>query len=198
MRIKRVYNLTQPELEDIVNLHLEMLHDSFLNNLGKNFLRIVYSDLGKNKKNIFLVLKKQDNVIGYLVATKDSASFTPDIIKSKFPELSFEILKASVKKPLLILKIAKWLAIPKLKEDHPAELLFIAIDKKEQLKGYGTKLISQLYKDLKNDKVEFLKVGTKSDNPYSNAFYKKLNFKFLQKKIIFDDDFNYYLSPKIF
>ena len=196
MKIKRIHNLTPAELNQIINLHYSNLDESFLNNFGKKFLQICYHVIIKGKNNICLVLKDHSKIIGFLIATLDGQKFNNEVISQCFLLLSWEIIKASLRKPQLIIKLISW----KIKKTIPTkikpEILFIVVNPKFQGIGLGTKLIKTLGKELSANNILQYRVGTKTDNLLSHSFYRKLGFRLAYKDNFFGDNFNYYYSPK--
>jgi ribosomal protein S18 acetylase RimI-like enzyme len=197
MQIQRVRDLTPQELSQIYLIHRNILKESFLNNFGQDFLKIVYQYLPKSRNNIFLILKSSDRVVGFGVATKNS-NFVSEVIQNNFFTLTIAVAKAVLINAGLLFKITPWLFQSKKTEKFPSELLFLAIDKDYQGQGYGTEFIKKFYEEFRKEKIKYFKVGTKSNNPKSNEFYKKLKFSFLAEIEIFGDNFNYYLSPKTY
>lgn len=195
MHIKRVKKLSPSELNQIVKFHSEILTESFLNNFGPNFLKIAYQTIIPSNNNICLIITENQTINGFSVATLDGGKFNSEVINQSFLSLSWQILKSSIKNPNLLIKIINW----KLKTPHPykikPELQFIAVDPRLQGQGWGTKLIKQTSTEFKNNGISSFRVGTKSSNPQSNSFYKKLGFKSYYQDNFFGDDFNYYLSP---
>jgi ribosomal protein S18 acetylase RimI-like enzyme len=196
MQILRAQKLNPSELEQVVNLHYKVLDESFLNNFGKNFLRIAYRTNVSSKNNIVILVKKNDEVIGYLVATIDGDKFNQEIINKNFLALSWEIFKASLTNPKLALKVIKWKFKPPHENKIKPELQFIAIDPNNQGKGLGTKMLKMLNQEFRSQGIKQYRVGTKAQNKLSNAFYQKLGFKPFYQVELFGDRFNYYLSPK--
>ena len=197
MRILKVQKLSQSELERIVNLHYKILDESFLNNFGKNFLKVVYLTIVPSKTNITILTKEGENVIGFLVATKNGDEFNQEVIQKNFLKLSWEILKSSFLRPSLITRVIQWKFKPAHQNKIKPELQFIAIDPRYQGQGIGTKMLKMLSQEFKKDGINQYRVGTKAQNELSNAFYQKLGFKEFYKNSFFGDDFNYYLSPSI-
>ena len=195
MDIQRVYKLSQHELNQIVDLHTNFLQESFLNNLGKEFLKISYVSIIKNK-NFFFILRDKKQIIGFLVATKDSSKFSEIVIKENFLILLKAILKTCFYKPLVIYKLIAWFLFPpkSFKMIKP-ELQFFVIHPNFQRNGWGKKMVCKLQNEFKNANIMKYKVGTKANNPSSNNFYKKMNFTILGSELAFGDKFNYYQSP---
>jgi ribosomal protein S18 acetylase RimI-like enzyme len=194
MQLLKTNKLKQSELKQIVDIHLKELNESFLNNFGSNFLEVIYPAIFFNKNNICLLVLDKESVVGFLVATKDGDRFNQDLIKEKFYLLSKEIIRSSIKNPLLLVEIVKWKMRPPNDNKIKPELQFIAIKKDYQNKGLGKKLITELNKEFRKAGIKEYRVGTKADNLNSNRFYQHLGFKDFYKDDFFGDKFNYYLA----
>lgn len=191
MQIQQIQKLSPSELQQIVELHYQVLDQSVLNKFGKTFLTLIYPAIAENNNNIFLLAKQDDQILGFLVATLNVSNFYQGIIKDKFFPLSFEVLKSFIKYPKTVLEVIFWLLFPQSKQNH-AELQFIAVSPQNQSRGLGTRLIELLNNTFEKKVIEKYVVGTKAYNIRSNNFYKKLGFKFLNSKKILGDNFNYY------
>ena len=194
MQIIKINTFKDYQLKKIIDLHFT---ESVLNLFGKKFLEIVYSNIPSNKNNIVLLAEdNKGNILGYLVATKDSVSFFKKIVSRNFLQLSIQVLLASLTNPNL-LSLALSLFGRKRSFYIRAELQFIAVDRNHQGKGIGTKLLKRLHFEFKKNKISVYRVGTKSSNKKSNQFYLKNNFKYVYRAKVFNDYHNFYLSPFI-
>lgn len=194
MRIKFTRELNNSQLSRISKLHYKVLKESFINNFGKNFIKISYKALVKNPQNLVFILEEKGEIYGFMVATLDDAKFTQRVIISYPFALFGEILK-SIHKPFLLIKLLSWFFSLTGPSKGSPELKFIAIDPSLQRKGWGKKFILRLKREFKKRGIHRYKVETKAGNKYSNNFYKKQNFTYLYSKTIFGDKFNFYLSP---
>ncbi len=197
MKPRKVHNLNPQELNQIVNLHLEVLPESFINNFGKNFLRSAYDTMAKDPNNIFLLLKQDEQVIGFLVAAKDGGKFTRNVVLKLPFQTIRNIFIQSLRQPLLVLLLIRWLITSighkfRIKTD----LKYIAIQPGYQGRGLGSRLIKQLEQVLIKSQIGQFLVGTKAANLLSNRFYRKLDFEKIGERKFFDDSYIFYLSPK--
>ncbi len=197
MQLIRAQNLNKSELNDVVNLHVNALKESTLNQFGENFLKAIYEVMLKDKDCVFLVIKKDKKIIGYAVATKNTPKMYHKIIKSKFLVLIWEGLKRMIINPKLLPKVLDYFFEKHPKPVSQAELQFIAINSKYQGRGLGTRLISELDRQFRKMGISAYKVGTWASNKQSNSFYKKLKFNFFYPDKILGEEFNFYLSKKL-
>ena len=143
MQIQKKQQLNQQELNDSVKLHYEILNESFLNNFGKEFLKISYKTIVESENNICLFLTNGEEVVGILIATKDGDRFNEEVIRKNFFLMILQIIISSLKNPLLLIKLIQWRLKPSHKNKIKPELQFFAIDKKFQGQGWGKKLIKK-------------------------------------------------------
>lgn len=195
MQIRKIYQYNQQEIDNLVNLHWQTLKESTLNKFGKRFLIIVYKSISLDANQILLVIENQGQIVGLAVATPNIKRLYNQIINKNFFPLFFEVIKHSLSTPSLIIKTGKWLLAHSARDNCPAELLFIAVDKNYQGQGLGSKLIKKIIAEFHRNKIHQFKVGTWANNNLSNRFYVKLGFKFLYQKNVLGQIFNYYLSP---
>lgn len=197
MKIAITKKLTINEIKQIADIHERILDESVLNHFGKKFLSILYQKIIKNKNNIVITLKKNKELVGFLVATTDSKNFYKDIITKGFWKLSYEIIKKTISNRKLFLETLIWSFLKSKKSKQPACLMFIAIDNQYQGAGFGSKMVDFLNKEFKKRNIFQYRVGTKANNKKSNGFYKKLKFVRLKPEFILGEKNNYYLSPVI-
>ncbi len=205
MQIKRVYDLTPKELDQVVNLHKSTLKNSFINNFGNQFLRLSYKSIVTDKTNITLLLKNHNYVVGFLVATTDDEKFSRNVIIKNPLQMTKEILKYSIIKPILMINLIRWIFdinIYQINQRFSSnnkipELKYISINPNFQNRGWGTKLITELNFEFKKLNIYYYRVATQASNIKSNHFYERLNFKYLSTYRVFNEDLKYYLSPQL-
>lgn len=198
MQISQTHQLNHSELNQLVKLHTSQLHESFLNNLGSHFLYILYKTIIESDNTIFLIAKNEDIIIGYAAATKNNSIFQKEVIFKNIWKLTLIILKNVFIRPRVVYKIIQWSLTSSPNRIAPSELQFIAIDTPFQNQGIGSRFIEKLSNVYKMDGISKYCVGTKANNITSNNFYIKKGFKFVSRFQLFGDEFNYYISPKLF
>ncbi len=196
MEIKRINNSDPQIAEEIAKIHQSVLIDSFLNNFGLKFLKIIYENLLQSNDSITLVSEENGKITGFLVAVPDYSKFLKIATSKKKIRLLDTILMTLKWKPWLTYKII--FSLFKVSKENPhTELQFIAVVPEYQSQGIGTKLIDQLKKELTGLGIKKYLVGTKSSDELSNKFYQRLGFTKAYTKKYFGDELNYYLSPEI-
>ena len=195
MEIKLLTNPSDTEIEEIIQIHMKVLTESFLNNFGNKFLEIIYKNLSKSKNTIILIVKNE-KIDGFALATKNYSDFFADALAKKIIGVMLEVLKGIIKKPTITPKLLRSVPEMLFKKNEPhAELQFIAISPNLQGRGFGTLILNKLDEEFSKIGVNSYLVGTKEDNTLSNNFYKKNGFIFSHTKKFFGDTLNYYDSP---
>lgn len=195
MQLQQVRQLSQSELKQIVNLHSKVLSDSNLNKFGRIFLKLIYNTSARDKECLLLILKDNDNVVGFALTSRNSHYFYRQIIAQNRLKAYTLMVLGFLKNPALFLETVKWL-FQKDDSIYSAELIFLAIDPNYQRQGWGQKLVKETINILRKEKIQFL-VKTGFDVKQSNNFYKKNKFEYLYQKKVMGKNFNFYLSPKL-
>ncbi|WP_295722319.1 GNAT family N-acetyltransferase [uncultured Methanobrevibacter sp.] len=111
------------------------------------------------------VIYDNENIIGMLVAYNHENE----------PEFHFKSLK------LLIIAIMDNFVICNLKKDD-LYIAEIAIDEKQQSKGYGTKVINDVINYAKKNNYKRVILDADFRNPKAKALYERVGFKVYNKK----------------
>ena len=193
MEITRLNSTDSKAIEEISEIHLSVLTESFLNNFGLEFLKIIYENLLHSKNSILIVSRENSKITGYLLAVTDYSKFVEVAVSKKKFDLAKAVMRTLLNKPQLIYKLATSL-LKVSKEDPHAELQFIAILPECQGQGLGSKLMEELKMELEKIGIKQYHVGTKASNELSNRFYQKLGFPKAYTKNYFGDELNYYIS----
>ncbi len=196
MKIERIQKLNKQTLDEITDLHFKVLSESFINNFGREFVKISYIAILKNLKNIFFIATENGKFVGYLVATPNGEEFNKKVFLQSFWKLSWELLKSFTRNPFLILYLAHWFFLSLKRNDINPEIKYIAVNPKYQGKGVGTKLVNRLNIEFRKSSINQYKVGTKANSIGSNNFYQKLGFSYYDTKTFFGDKFNFYSYKK--
>lgn len=193
MEILRINSANKNYLDEIARIHISVLKESFLNNFGLIFLKIIYNNISKSQDTVLIVSIENKEITGYLLAVVDYSKFLKIAFSKNKMKLVSLILKSVLKKPDIILKIIP--SLFKVTNEKPhAELQFIAIKPEHQGKNIGTSLVEALNNEFAKQKINTYFVGTKSSDNLSNRFYQKLGFQLSYKKKYFGDELNYYRS----
>ena len=174
-------------LNDVSNLWLNSFNENFLSILGKKIITSYLSEFLKIKCNKGFILKKNNQIIAFVLYGDESKIINKILIKNSIYivlKLLKFLLLIDIKNILLFINIAFFNLILKLNPpslNALKELLIVVVDKKYHGKGYGQKLIKNSIKDKYFDKKTFIFVKTLSYTKQNIKFYKKLDFKYVTK-----------------
>ena len=174
-------------LNDVSNLWLNSFNENFLSILGKKIITSYLSEFLKIKCNKGFILKKNNQIIAFVLYGDESKIINKILIKNSIYivlKLLKFLISIDIKNILLFINIAFFNLILKLNPpslNALKELLIVVVDKKYHGKGYGQKLIKNSIKDKYFDKKTFIFVKTLSYTKQNIKFYKKLDFKYVTK-----------------
>lgn len=171
------------DIDNISDIHIGALNNDFLPQLGKGFLRELYSGLLEDEETICLVHKSSINkkkveISGFVVGSTNTREMFSKVYSKKKIKLFFAVIKRLITKPSLIFKVIETMRYPKKMDCSKleAELVIIAVNKDYQGQGIGRKLCHELNKWFRKKDIYEYKVTTYSDKN-ANKFYKKTGFK---------------------
>jgi ribosomal protein S18 acetylase RimI-like enzyme len=193
-RISLANKLSSRDIDKIAGLHKKLLWESILGEFGLLFLKELYLSISRDRESIIILAKNGNDVVGFLIATKNKYSFYSRIARNFSPILFLTALKSLILKPLLPFKFISWWFFSRKINLPKAELQFIAIDNQFQSLGLGSKMLKLLEKVYAKSHIDTFSVGTKSENKASNRFYIKKNFKLFYSGFVLGDKHNYYVS----
>lgn len=196
MEIKQI-NAVDPKIVDaIVSIHQNVLTDSFLNNFGIEFLKIIYTNLIQSSEIICLIAYEGNGIEGFALATKDYSFFLKSALSKNKLRAVYSMSTHVILRPAVVWKLM--LSLPEIlfSKDIPhAELQFIAITPKSQGKGLGSALMNKLKEKYRAEGLNEFYIGTKADNLLSNKFYQKIGCVKKYSRKYFGDKMNYYVYP---
>ena len=174
-------------LNSVSSLWLNSFNENFLSILGRKIIISYLSEFLKIKYNKGFVLKKNNQIIAFVLYGNESKIINKIFLKN-FIYIILSFLKffisIDIKNILLFINIAFFTLMLKLNPpvfSELKELLIVVVDKKHHGKGYGQKLIRNSLKDKYFKKNRFIFVKTLSYSKQNVKFYKKLNFKYNTK-----------------
>lgn len=188
-----IEDLRKNHISQVVDLHIEAFADSFLTQLSRDFLTILYEEFSRS--GFGYVFLENGNVAGFLAGIFSSADiFYRDIIKNNIFRLSILLLRSVIRNPILIKSILnrgtrlifkkKPFYIESLPEydqlihsrDVVASALTMSVSQKYRGRGIASQLWTHLLHDLPKKGVEAIIASVQSDNTITNKFYKKRGF----------------------
>ena len=179
--------LKKKDLKELVLIIRSENKSSILSKLNNKNLTIYINEVIEAKQlDLFIVSNKK--IIGYAITSNKPIYLTDNFIKYQYLFLINLILKLKILTilNLIFLKLnIDNLLISKQNRDifeNSLNLNLLAITKDYQSKGLGKKLMEYVIKNKKNKNNKYLSCET--DTKRALKFYKKkLNFKYLGKKI---------------
>ena len=161
------------EIGEIVNLHMENLKDGLLYVLGKEVLKIFYSEMFKDRNSFILAYYENGKIVGVAASTKDPEELSSKIRKKHFFGFVWTIILKSLENPILPLQILTSRYYSKIKP----ELMFLFVDKRHRGLGIGRELMRATAERFKNMKVKHYKITIVSSNLGGKKFYESIGFK---------------------
>ncbi|MFH1868401.1 MAG: GNAT family N-acetyltransferase [Candidatus Omnitrophota bacterium] len=180
---------------DVARLHIEEFsQDDLLPSLGVGALRLIYKGMLREEKSIGYIAEEDKRIIGFITGSEDAGGLLCRCVRKEFIPLSFHVLKALIRKPLLIARIPQAFAYNKKTElDTPAELMSVAVKEGYRGKGFGRKLTEVLIADIRKRGADKVKVAVNKSNAAANIFYKKMGFIYQNTFKFCNKDMNLYV-----
>lgn len=172
--------LTQKELKDVVNIHMETFEGFFLTFLGSGFLQQMYKGFITHANSGLIVAKENDKVVGVLAYSEDLSGFYNYLIKSRLILFAWYSIKAVIRKPTIIFRLFRSFLKPtesKRKEKY-IELSSIGVSPNVKGQHIGSFMIDALKEIF--EKKDFAYINLETDavgNELVNKFYIKNGFK---------------------
>ena len=181
-------------LEDVIDIHIAAFPDSFLTQLGRPALKILYKDFSSTG---FAYVYREDNkVLGVLAGTTTSVeTFYQELIKKHLLRFALVIPIAVIQRPTtftpILLRLRRLFQKPKFdsyiaepeydlvlnSKGKVAHALTIGVSPQSRGKGIAKQLWNHLLHDLPQRGVEAILGSVRSDNDITNGFYEKMGFK---------------------
>ncbi|MEP3225148.1 MAG: GNAT family N-acetyltransferase [Parasphingorhabdus sp.] len=156
-------------------LHVSGLNQGFLSSLGPGIMQLIFLHGAQSKFGSFIVCKRNDTVIGFLLGTLDTGQFYKNFVLKKGIKAGW-ILLPKIFNFSRLKKIFETLFYPSKNElrDLPrSELMDIVISDQAQGKGIGTALLNKFSDILHDANIAEFKVTTGEQLTEAAKFYKK-------------------------
>lgn len=184
-----IKRLTNQDIEKVVKLHKQEL-PGFLSEVGEEFLKKFY-EVSLSIPEIFTYVAKEDEqILGFVSSVSTTKGLHKKIILKDIVGFATIFLRYFIAHPEKIVKVVKTGGYPGFSNDSP-ELLTIAIVKKYQRKGIGSKLFKKTAAEFKKRGFKKFKVSVYDKLPV-NQFYKKMGCQFEKSFIFLGEKMNYY------
>lgn len=177
------YNSDYDLFKQISALHISEIHHGVLPLLGLNMLARIYRQLARDNCAGVWVSLDGDRVSGFITGTINTKSSFIRILISPAIWL-YALASGFYLSPKILKKIPSVLFYPFLKNDpnpdssesSSAELLSIAIAKRNRGQGLGKLLVSEMDRWLSAQNIKKYLVTTNQDETGSNSFYNAIGF----------------------
>jgi ribosomal protein S18 acetylase RimI-like enzyme len=177
MKIKKI---SKNDLGKVVSIHKSSFHGFFLTELGDDFLELYYHCILKHKNGLLIGYFKDDALLGFCAATKQSSGFNSGLVKKNLFSFSSFALGLIFKKPTALVRLFMNLTKSSTNINDAAdyaELMSICVVKSVQSSGIGTKLMDHLENELQSNGCFKLSLTTDFENNENViSFYKKLGY----------------------
>lgn len=183
--------LSVADTSDAARLHIVGQPDTFLTNLGKRALGIVYTALAQGESGFGVVAATPAEtftgrasgwrVIGFAAVTTSTLALYTDVARLSGMAMAREVLKSTMRRPAL-LKQAVESALYPLRQigntsaQADAELLSIMVDSAWRGAGVGSALLDALLRQLLARGVTTLEVTVDAANEGARRFYADQRF----------------------
>ncbi|WP_416327832.1 GNAT family N-acetyltransferase, partial [[Eubacterium] hominis] len=171
-------------LNDIVEIHLNTFQNFFLSELGKGFLKTLYTGYIEDEESGILIAKENDKAIGFIAFSNNYSDFFKNLIKNKLLRFGFFSCVAIIKNPKIIKKLlGAFNKSNEVKKDKAyVELASIGVSPDYKNQGVGSLLIKKLIEITDFKKYAFISLETDAiNNENVNRFYKKNGFILYKK-----------------
>lgn len=180
-----IKNLELHDALSVARIHHRALAGDFLPSLGEKFLTSFYQGIIHKHEVFSFGFFDNNKIIGYVVGAKDIRQLFRLALKSKLTSLTFYLLLAVMRKPILIKKVLETFLYSQKDSGTKAELVVIAVIYKFQGKGIGKELVRKLEKAFLNEGVSRYKVTVHADKNAVN-FYEHLKFNYISSFNLYD------------
>lgn len=185
--------LSAKDSKIIAKIHYNNFKNSFLCDLGLDFLNHLYYWVLSLNKGFGYSIKVDNSIIGFITGVYDSSDIISLFVKKNFLSVLPIILKSCLKKPKNLKRIIETLFYAgKTNIDIKAELLSIAIKHTYRHKGFGQLLFGRFIEHLHEKKIDSFKITVDHDNKRANQFYSNLGCRLKKSYVMFGKVFNIY------
>lgn len=164
--------------KQIAEMHYNQIKTGFLNNLGFEFLELLYRYIDEHEKSFIIYKIKNERVIGFISGTEDTDKLYSGFKRKYFLRIIWIIFKRLCLKPSIVKGISETMNYNKKTVLLPkAELISIAVDNNYKGKGIASDLMKEFFNEMKKRGIESVKVTVGADNIRANEYYKKWGFE---------------------
>ena len=178
-QFKIVSSIDKNDLIQITKIHSEMLYSySIMSKCGNKFLMSFYKTACCLPSTVLLSYGNVVGVQGYILYTLESRNFI-NIVLDKMDLSSF--INPIAFAYFVYRKLTSFVR-PIEEPFCPAEIVFIAVEKKSHGKKIATKLLQKTFDSLRDKRISKLHLQVVKSNTAALKLYSKFSFKEVEQK----------------
>jgi ribosomal protein S18 acetylase RimI-like enzyme len=172
---------TERDLPYVIDIHLEAFRGFFLSQLGKRFLKELYTGFFSETGTIFLVAADEGGIVGFAVGTVNPDGFFRKLLLRRWDKFLVAATPTMLRNPLLVIR--KLVSAVAYRGDRPRQLhsgallSSIAVAPHSAGRGIGQLLIEAFAERAQELGTTFIYLITdRDDNDAVNRFYRQTGF----------------------
>jgi len=178
------------EASTVAYLHREGIPQGFLSSLGEGFRSVMYEGIATaTDSGVWVAVNDSGEVLGFISGTLHVGSCYKSVLSRRWFTMGLRVLPALVS-PAAWRHVYETLTYPNKKSEQAdsrdpeptAELLSLAVTPRARGTGAAIRLCNALEDGMKEwGLCTPYRVVTMAADPRSNAFYRKVGFRFIQE-----------------
>jgi len=185
-----IKKLISQDIKAVSAIHQTEL-PGFLSQFGSEFLEKFYRE-SLHIPELFTFIEKEDEqVIGLITGATSLDGLYFKVIKRDILGFFSLIMKYFITHPTSIIKTIKILTYPGFSHKD-SELLTIAVSRRYQKRGIGSKLFVSVVKEFEKRKINHFRIGV-YERLKANGFYRKIGCRKLHSFNFLGEGMNYYI-----
>ena len=175
-----IRQMMAPDLERIVEIHLESFPGFFLTFLGHDFLILLYQGIQSDPEGIVLVATNGGQIEGFVAGVLHQSGFYQGLLKKRKWAFVAAALGALLRRPSIAPRLGRALMRPSEVRQSSAEacLMSIAVCPESEGRGIGQQLVEVFCDELARRGASAVCLTTDRDkNDSVNRFYQRLGFR---------------------
>jgi len=179
----KIRSMTQADLQEVVQVHLQSFPGFFLSFLGPKFLKELYAGIMSDNSGIAYVAVDNGRITGFVAGTDEPSGFYKRLLHKRWWRFGIASFSSVAKNPRILPRLLK--AKNKIRESLPLQntglLMSIAVLPDIQGKGVGHKLIAMFLLEASRRGLNrvFLETDRENNNTV-NQFYLSHGFQLVR------------------
>lgn len=172
--------IQKKDIAAVAKIHRDNL-PSVISFYGQDFIERFYRFhlVKKVNKSIFLGAFENDILVGFVFGTYDLDALFDDFIKQNKWYFFTKTMKAIFSHPVYFVHLFGKITGKKTASNWQTQLVYIAVNKKQNGKGIGKQLIEHFENEAKKE-VDYYELEVEKNNA-ALSFYKKNNFEIVEE-----------------